>query len=576
MPVGIFCRSMLQFEPCLDTLRLPRHHRGVSWSPRRDPLNYLRDWTDEDLERALLIAWIQGLGDLLTTLLHDPAASASKRVAAERIDALIADIDRRLSAQVNAILHTPEVKALETSWRGVKYLVDEVDFRANVRIELLQATKEDLLSDFRDAPEVTHAGLYRTIYKDAFGVFGGKPYGVVCSVHDFGPGAEDVELLRSFAQVGAIAHVPFLGNVNASMFGIGSFEDIPRLTERQSEDAPYVPCFMLRAPYGSRESELKVRSFNFSEDVIDRHENFLWGPASIVLEAPDRLLERHQFHDDLSRVYWLSYDFVSNVDVGSVFYYLAESGESIVERERLNEAGIESSCGCSPPERLGRGDLPENPNPNGRGCINSCQALQDAACRSVNLSNDEIPGGHSRLHQSLVRGSGTCRGNASADQGLCGQRAECSLHVPSFYAASTWHRRPACTSARCAALHCLRGSDYSCLHAKRVLYLGIGDGLQRRAAYFCRALAGGTLRATGAIQGHSDALRQSRRQHAEYFPGACRSIDSAIEASSSRPLADGRVIRARREGSPRVGQKIRQRVIGANRYLAHRDQASFS
>ncbi|HRI06468.1 MAG TPA: type VI secretion system contractile sheath large subunit [Nannocystaceae bacterium] len=279
--------------------------KGAATTEAVTTTSLLAELLDEGKLSAESKANRQGLGNLLTVLLSDPAASASKKVATERIDALIADIDRRLSAQVNAILHAPEVKALETSWRGVKYLVDEVDFRANVRLELLQATKEDLLSDFRDAPEVTHAGLYRTIYKEAFGVFGGKPYGVVCSAHDFGPGAEDVELLRSFAQVGAIAHVPFLGNVNASMFGKESFADIPKLTDleakfehpryqtwnafRQSEDARYVglcmPRFMLRAPYGARESELKVRSFNFSEDVIDQHENYLWGPASIALTA---------------------------------------------------------------------------------------------------------------------------------------------------------------------------------------------------------------------------------------------------------------------------------------------------
>ena len=85
------------------------------------PSSLLAELLDEGKLSGESKASRQGLSDLLTVLLHDPA-NASKRVAAERIDALIADIDRRLTAQVNAILHTPEVKALETSWRGVKYL----------------------------------------------------------------------------------------------------------------------------------------------------------------------------------------------------------------------------------------------------------------------------------------------------------------------------------------------------------------------------------------------------------------------------------------------------------------------
>ena len=247
----------------------------------------------------------QGLGDLLSSLLREPETSTNKKVAGDRIDALIKDIDRRLTAQVNAIMHAPAVKALETAWRGAKYLVDEIEFRENVRLELMNATKDDLLADFRDAPEVTHTGLYRTVYKEALGVFGGKPYGVMCSTFDFGPGAEDIELLRGCAQVGAIAHVPFLANVGASMFGKESFAEIPQLKDlaamfehpryqawnafRDSEDARYVglcmPRFMLRAPYGSRESELKVRDFDFNEEVIGKHDNYLWGPASIALTA---------------------------------------------------------------------------------------------------------------------------------------------------------------------------------------------------------------------------------------------------------------------------------------------------
>jgi len=247
----------------------------------------------------------RGLSDLLGTILRDPTTTANRRVATDKIDRLIADIDERLTKQVNAILHSAPVKALETAWRGAKHLVDEIDFRENVRLELFHANKDDLLADFRDAPEITHTELYRHIYKDALGVFGGRPYGVVCSTFDFGPGAEDVEILRGCAQIGAMAHVPFIANTGASMFGKDSFAEIPQLKDletmfehpryqawnafRKSENARYVgmcmPRFLLRAPYGERESELTVRAFNFSEDVIDKHENYLWGPASIAMTA---------------------------------------------------------------------------------------------------------------------------------------------------------------------------------------------------------------------------------------------------------------------------------------------------
>ncbi len=246
---------------------------------------------------------VKGLSSLLTGLLQ--TEETTQRVAKDRVDELIADIDHRLTAQVNAIMHQPKVQKLETAWRGVKYLVDQIDFRENVRLEFVNATKEDLLDDFRDAPEITHTGLYRTIYKEAYGIFGGKPYGVICSTHDFGPGAEDVELLRSCASVASMSHAPFITNTSPDMLGKESFTEIPQLKDLQStfenprytrwnefratEDARYVglcmPRFLLRSPYGKRESEMSVKSFGFSEDVIDQHDRYLWGPASLALTA---------------------------------------------------------------------------------------------------------------------------------------------------------------------------------------------------------------------------------------------------------------------------------------------------
>ncbi len=221
------------------------------------------------------------------------------------IDEMIADIDRRLSAQVNEIMHDKSVKALESSWRGLKYLIDQVDFRENVRVELLNASKDDLRNDFEDAPDITKSGLYNTVYRAAYGTLGGKPYGVICSTYDFGPGTEDITLLSKCAAVGAMSHAPFFGNTAPKMFGVESFTELPKLKDlqamfegpqyakwnnfRETEDARYIalcmPRFMLRAPYGKRESELSVKAFDFSEDVIDQHERYIWGSASIAMAA---------------------------------------------------------------------------------------------------------------------------------------------------------------------------------------------------------------------------------------------------------------------------------------------------
>jgi type VI secretion system protein ImpC len=244
-----------------------------------------------------------GTRKLLDELIRSEATAP--KIDKELINEMIADIDRRLSAQINELLHAEPVRKLEAAWRGLKYMVDQVDFRENVRLEIINVSKDDLRMDFEDAPDITKSGLYNTVYRTSFGTLGGKPYGVICSTYDFGPGTEDVQLLGKCAAVGAMSHAPFMANTAPKMFGVDSYTELPRLKDlqavfegpqyarwnsfRETEDARYVglcmPRFMLRAPYGRRESELSVKAFDFSEEVIDEHERYLWGAASIAMTA---------------------------------------------------------------------------------------------------------------------------------------------------------------------------------------------------------------------------------------------------------------------------------------------------
>jgi type VI secretion system protein ImpC len=91
------------------------------------------------------------------------------------IDGLIAEIDDKLSRQLDQILHHPDFQKLESGWRALKYLVDKTDLRENIRIEMLNVRKDELLDDFEDAPEIPRSGLYRLVYSSEYGQFGGKP-----------------------------------------------------------------------------------------------------------------------------------------------------------------------------------------------------------------------------------------------------------------------------------------------------------------------------------------------------------------------------------------------------------------
>jgi type VI secretion system protein ImpC len=218
-------------------------------------------------------------------------------------DALIAEIDEKISRQVDVILHHPDFQKLESSWRGLKFVVDHSDYRENIKTEVLNVSKNDLVTDFEDAPEITKSGLYKIAYTAEYGTFGGKPYGAIFSNYEFGPGPQDIQLLQNCAAVSAMAHAPFFGAGGPAFIGDKDFLKLPNLRDlkaifegpqytkwqsfRTSEDARYVglcmPRFLLRLPYGNK--TVPAKNFSFEEDVVGRHERYLWGSAAYAMAS---------------------------------------------------------------------------------------------------------------------------------------------------------------------------------------------------------------------------------------------------------------------------------------------------
>src|SRR5512137_2686697 len=130
-------------------------------------------------------------------------SKAAEKVDRSAVDAMIAELDRRLSAQVNEILHHPDVQKLEAAWRSLRWAVERIDFRENIKLEILSVDRGTLQSDLEDAPDLTKSGFYKLVYSNEYGVFGGKPFGVMNLNYEMGPGAQDIELLRKTAAVGA-------------------------------------------------------------------------------------------------------------------------------------------------------------------------------------------------------------------------------------------------------------------------------------------------------------------------------------------------------------------------------------
>lgn len=243
----------------------------------------------------------RGLEQLMAELVRD--TRSVDKIDSSFIDHMLAQIDLKMSAQIDEILHAEEFQKLESSWRGLKYLVDKTDFRQNIKLEIINVSKADLLTDFEDSPEVTKSGLYKHIYIEEYGQFGGQPIGTIIGAYEFGAGAADIKLLQQCGAVAAMAHAPFLSSAGKEMFGVSDMSELPNLKDlkaifeqpkytkwqgfRESEDARYVGLtaarFMLRAPYDRESYPSKV--FNYEEQTHGKNSNYAWGNTAFALAS---------------------------------------------------------------------------------------------------------------------------------------------------------------------------------------------------------------------------------------------------------------------------------------------------
>ena len=220
------------------------------------------------------------------------------------LDFHIGRIDAQISAQLDAVMHSREFQQIEAAWRGLKFLVDRTDFRKNVKIEVLDVSKEALQQDFEDTPEVIQSGLYRHAYIQEYDTPGGEPIGSIISNYEFDNSPQDVALLRNISKVAASAHVPFIGAAGPRFFGKDTMEEVAAIQDignyfdraeyikwkafRDTDDARYVgltmPRVLGRLPYGP--DTRPVRGFNYQEAVKGPdHNRYLWVNAAFAFAA---------------------------------------------------------------------------------------------------------------------------------------------------------------------------------------------------------------------------------------------------------------------------------------------------
>jgi type VI secretion system protein ImpC len=205
----------------------------------------------------------------------------------QSIGAMIAEIDKKLSQQINAIMHHPDFQQLEGAWRGLYHLVSNSETDAMLKIRVFNVSKKDLhktLKRYKGAAW-DQSPLFKKFYEEEYGTLGGEPFGCLVGDYYFDHGPQDVELLGEMAKIAAAAHAPFLAAASPTLFQMESWQELsnPRdLTKifqipeyagwrslRDSDDARYVgltmPRFLARRPYGVKTNP--VEAFDFEEDA---------------------------------------------------------------------------------------------------------------------------------------------------------------------------------------------------------------------------------------------------------------------------------------------------------------------
>jgi type VI secretion system protein ImpC len=218
------------------------------------------------------------------------------------IQTQIAKIDELISRQLDEILHHPDFQKLEASWRGLHYFVMNTETSTRLKLRLLNATKNEIFKDLDQAIEFDQSTLFKKVYEEEYGTFGGYPFSLLIGDFEFGRHPQDIALLEKISGVAAAAHAPFIAAASPRLFDMDSFtelgnpRDLGKLFEstelikwrsfQESEDSRYVtlvmPHILMRLPYGP--NTVPIEDFKLVEDVDGKdHAKYLWGNAAYAL-----------------------------------------------------------------------------------------------------------------------------------------------------------------------------------------------------------------------------------------------------------------------------------------------------
>jgi type VI secretion system protein ImpC len=252
--------------------------------------------TEHERARDIIAELVNQVVQGTVTMSHNLSAT---------LDARVAELDRMISAQLSAIMHAPAFQKLEQSWTGLHYLVRNSATGPGLKVRMLNVTKRELVRDFQSALEFDQSEVFKKIYEEEFGTFGGSPYATLLGDFEVTRQPEDMYFLEQMSHVAAAAHAPFITAAAPGLFGLEGFgelgkpRDLAKVLDtveyakwkafRESEDSRYVgltlPRFLGRLPFNPVDGTT-VEGFNFVEDVDGTdHQRYLWCNASYAFGA---------------------------------------------------------------------------------------------------------------------------------------------------------------------------------------------------------------------------------------------------------------------------------------------------
>jgi len=219
-----------------------------------------------------------------------------------KLQELIAQTNKLINDQINEIIHHPKFQNLESTWRGVFSLLEKTNFRANIMIDLLDVSKEELSEDFQNnSIDFTGSAFFQKVYFKEYDQYGGKPYGSIIGLYEFDHTPSDLKWLKMMGKVANASHAPFITSVSPRFFGCDTIEELAAIKDleglmnhpkygafnalRDSEEAAYIglclPSYILRLPWHPVKNP--CGTFNFLEYTWgDENNKYLWGNSAIL------------------------------------------------------------------------------------------------------------------------------------------------------------------------------------------------------------------------------------------------------------------------------------------------------